>query len=261
MDKNRLIYKNPVFLMVCTLIVMTPLFRGSVHAWAQTLIQIAAVAGVIVLVINKDRAEHGSSFAESDHVFILLSCMLPVLTVTMASAVFSPGTNLPVDGVLMFLTYLAVFYMTVHTVNTRAEQRTLVSVIVCTAIFISVIGVLKRFGINFLWLWEYPDINWAYYKSLTGPYVNRNHMAGFLDMAIPLLLGLFLTKERTREKNLGMVCMVLFLIVTQGLTLSRGGWTATACALVFMMVVLLFQKSFKRKVFLIAMAADRKSVV
>ncbi|NWH06481.1 O-antigen ligase family protein [Desulfobacter latus] len=44
-----------------------------------------------------------------------------------------------------------------------------------------------------------------------------------------------------------MICLVLFLIVCQALTLSRGGWAGTAGALVFMAVVLLLKKGFAHK--------------
>jgi O-Antigen ligase len=226
---------------------VTPLFRGSVHAWAQTLIQILAVTGILILLVRK-----GSSEPENRR--LAASCLLPVAVLTLASALFSPGTLLTVDGCVMLFAYLAVFYLTVCSVKTRAEQRTLVHVILATAVFISLVGILKRFEMNFLGLWEYPDILWRQYKSLTGPYVNRNHMAGFLEMAIPLLLGLFLTKERSREKILGMVCLVLFLIVTLGLTLSRGGWIGAFSGLMFMLVVLLTQKNFKKKEVLIGVA-------
>jgi hypothetical protein len=39
--------KNPAFLIVCVMIAAAPLFRGSVHAWAQTVIQaMVALAGL-----------------------------------------------------------------------------------------------------------------------------------------------------------------------------------------------------------------------
>lgn len=245
--KNRGVSQNPVFWIVCALVVVTPLLRGSVHAWAQTLIQMLAIAGILIHLVRK-----GSPEPENRR--LAAFCLLPVAILTLASALFSPGAFLKADGVLMLLAYLAVFYLTVCSVNTRGEQRTLVHVILATAVFVSLFGILKRFEMNFLGLWEYPDILWRHYQSLTGPYVNRNHMAGFLEMSIPLLLGLFLTKERSREKIFGMVGLVLFLLVTLGLTLSRGGWTGAFSGLMFMLVVLLAQKDFKRKGFLIGLA-------
>ncbi len=42
---------NP-FYIVCMLIALTPLMRGSVHAWPETVIQIIVVLGLIVVVVK-----------------------------------------------------------------------------------------------------------------------------------------------------------------------------------------------------------------
>ena len=42
-------------------------------------------------------------------------------------------------------------------------------------------------------------------------------MAGFLEMAIPLLLILFITRQRSLETKLGLVVLVLFLLTTPSL--------------------------------------------
>lgn len=124
-------------------------------------------------------------------------------------------------------------------------------VIISTAIVISIIGLLKRFELNPFPFWDYLDLSQSGYNSITGPYGNRNHMAGFLDMAIPVMMGLFLIRERGIEIRLLMITSAIFLIVIQALTLSRSGWIATISALIFMLVTLLLQKNFHKKGFLL----------
>jgi O-antigen ligase len=58
---------------------------------------------------------------------------------------------------------------------------------------------------------------------------------------------MFLTRSRPVEWKIVLVCLALFLVVCQALTLSRGGWAGTAGALVFMAVVLLLKKGFAHK--------------
>jgi O-antigen ligase len=137
----------------------------------------------------------------------------------------------------------------VVSVRSRKEQRALVWVVVGTAAFLCVVGLLKRFDILVFAWWDYsPELKKGFGSTrLSGVYVNANHMAGFLEMAIPMMLGMFLTRSRPPEARIGMIVFVLFLIVCQALTLSRGGWTGTAVALVFMALVLLFKKGFVHK--------------
>jgi O-antigen ligase len=122
-------------------------------------------------------------------------------------------------------------------------------VIAGTAGFLCVVGLLELYDVLVFAWWDYtPEVGASYHAdSLTGAYVNRNHMAGFLEMAIPVMLAMFLTRSRPVEWKIGLICLALFLVVCQALTLSRGGWAGTAGALVFMAVVLLLKKGFAHK--------------
>jgi O-antigen ligase len=265
--------KNPVFIIVCLLIAVSPLMRGSVHPWAQTVIQAMVVLGGIGLVVEsllrelavppggaseakpagapavrkKDtgkRIQKGYTVRQ-----LLLFVGLPCAALAIGSAVLSPHPALVVEGLLILGTYLGFFFLVVLTVRTRQEQRTLVWVIVWTAVGLGMIGLLEKFEVLVFPWWDYTaelarDFGGT---SLTGVYVNRNHMAGFLEMAIPLMLALFLIRSRSLEVRFGMIGLALFLIVCQVLTLSRGGWAATAVALISMAAVLLLKKGFAHK--------------
>jgi O-antigen ligase len=278
--------KNPVFIIVCMLIALTPLMRGSVHAWAQTVIQILVVLGGILVVVKQLQKEPrkrksgrrgsrqelegqeaqrsqmsqksqtpapGSRNPDSASMGIregltpgryLWWVIGPVAALGVWSTVMSPHPALAIQGLIMLATYLGFFWLVVVSVRSRKEQRALVWVVVGTAAFLCVVGLLKRFDVLVFAWWDYSG---GYGTSLTGTYVNRNHMAGFLEMAIPMLLGMFLTRSWSPEGRIGMIALVLFLIVCQALTLSRGGWTGTAVAMVFMALVLLFKKGFVHK--------------
>src|SRR5206468_3087542 len=67
----------------------------------------------------------------------------------------------------------------------RARRR-LAGTVVAVGLVLTVVGLVQarsgRPGIYGLWR---PTFDWAVY----GPYVNRNHFAGYMVMAIPLALG------------------------------------------------------------------------
>jgi hypothetical protein len=271
-----------------------------VHAWAQTLIQILVVLGLILVVVKQLQREprkrksgrrgerqtledqeaqrsqkslepqeaqrsqksqasaSGSRSPDSAATGIrdgltpdrsLWWVIGPVAALGVWSTVMSPHPALAIQGLIMLATYLGFFWLVVVTVRSRKEQRALVWVVVGTAVFLCVVGLLKRFDILVFTWWDYTEElgRKVHGISLTGVYVNRNHMAGFLEMAIPMMLGMFLTRCRSPEARIGMICLALFLVVCQALTLSRGGWTGTAVAMVFMAVVLLLKKGFVHK--------------
>jgi O-antigen ligase len=247
--------KNPAFLIVCVMIAAAPLFRGSVHAWAQTVIQAMVALGGIVLVLEAMRSKgrrKPSSRRSSLKGFttreLLVYVAAPCAALGAWSAVMSPHPALAFQGLLMLMTYLGFFFLVAVSVRTREEQRALVWVIAGTAGFLCVVGLLELYDVlAFAW-WDYAaETGNAYKDSLTGAYVNRSHMAGFLEMAIPVMLVMFLIRSRPVEWKIGLICLALFLVVCQALTLSRGGWAGTAGALVFMAVVLLLKKGFAHK--------------
>ena len=298
MDDDRSVFINPGFLVVCSLVVMTPMFRGSVHLWAETVIQMLVLTGGLFVILGKllsrDKSkeihdvgvktsrskcaenlenttrsiclsdlEKNKSFGGAARLglpakqlfwFVVVPCSLLGAWATL----FSRQGSIAMEGMTMLETYLALFYIAYDAVRTRKEQRILVGVVVGTALFLSTIGMLKRFDLLVFPWWDYSgEVGENHTKfSLSGVYVNRNHMAGFLEMAIPVFLGLFLTRSRSLEVRTGMICLVLFLIVSQALTLSRGGWAATVGALLFMMAVLLLMKGFKHKRLIVAITVS-----
>jgi O-antigen ligase len=247
--------KNPAFWIVCLLVIMTPMFRGSVHAWAQTVIQAMVALGGIVVVLEAMRSKgerKRSSRSSSQKGFstrqLFWYVALPCAALGIWSAVMSPYPALVVQGLIMLATYIGFFFLVVVSVRTREEQRALVWVVVGTAVFLGMVGLLELYDVlKFSW-WDYSaETNNAYHDALTGAYVNRNHLAGFLEMAIPMLLIMFLTRSRAVEAKIFMISAALLLIVCQALTMSRGGWAGTAGALLFIAVILLLKKGFVHK--------------
>jgi len=100
--------------------------------------------------------------------------------------------------------------------------------------------------------WNYVDLKNVYVGRLTSTFGCPNHLAGFMEMAIPLLLGLFLTGFRGGKLIL-MIYLSCLLLTALVLTLSRGGWIASLIGLSFMSFALLTSPYFQRKKLLITL--------
>lgn len=181
--------------------------------------------------------------------------IIAILILCAVSFTFSNHKPVAFEGLLMLLTYIAAYFITQSCIKTRKQKRILVYTIITTAVLLSVIGILKRFGLTPFPFWIYPDIGNPSPDSISGAYVNRNHLAGFLERAIPLLIILFITRQRNLETKLGLVFLTLFLLTTQAFTLSRGGWISTITAILFLAVVLLAQKNFVDKKIILTIGA------
>lgn len=82
--------------------------------------------------------------------------------------------------------------------------------------------VISFFAIIKMIIQQYDLLNFAYFSKGFGPYINRNHFAGYSNMVIPACWALIALSHERSKKILG-----LFFIVITGsslfLSLSRGG--------------------------------------
>lgn len=119
----------------------------------------------------------------------------------------SPSATL--SELILILCYGLFGFLVLRTARSRLRVEILVAVILASALFQSfyglaevfsgheaILGRPKRYGIG----------------SVTGTYVNRNHLAGFLEMAFPLGLGYLLVKARyfAMERGLSLRRKVLW---------------------------------------------------
>jgi len=88
---------------------------------------------------------------------------------------------------------------------------------------------------------------------VSATYVNPNHFAGYMEMTIPLLLGLFLTGFRGIKFFL-MIVLATLLFAALILSLSRGGWFAAFTGLFFMSFALFFNPYFQSKKLVLTLA-------
>ncbi|MCG8551099.1 MAG: O-antigen ligase family protein, partial [Desulfobacterales bacterium] len=236
-------YSRTALSIICSLIVFSPLARGAVHPWAVTLIQAGVILATLCLVFEK-LVHPGICLAwpimSLPLAFIVLLCL-----VSFVASKYEPFAR---EGFLMVLIYGGAYLATSASVRTRKEQRVLVHVIVFTAVLLCLIGLAKRYGLPILGWWAYPEVGPNHgAMCVSGPYVNRNHLAGFLGMAIPFSLALLSIRCRTWKEKQGMVLVVFLLLITLALTQSRGGWIAIACSLLFMSVLTLMRGRIPKK--------------
>lgn len=234
--------------IVCALVVFAPLARGSVHMWAVSLIQTGVLLCLVLAVL--DRVIHDTPLVPATPLALPL---LVLALLAAVSAVRSAHPALALEGVLFLLTCMAVFFIVRRLAADRGHQRILVYTIIGTAVFLAVFGLFKRFGVNPFFFWQYDELRYSP-LFLSATYGNHNHLAGFIEMALPFALILFLIRTRSHAFVFTLVYLVFVLLTVQALTLSRGGWAATIVSLCFMGAVLVFQRRFHSKKLVLGLA-------
>src|SRR5512135_754621 len=124
-------------------------------------------------------------------------------------AIIAPSTSLTlslspsatVSELVLIVCYGLFGYLVLRTVRSRRRAEALVVVILASALFQSFYGMAETFSGHEMILGRPKRYGIG---TVTGTFVNRNHLAGFLEMAFPLSLGYLLVKARyfAMEKGL-----------------------------------------------------------
>ncbi|CAG37946.1 O-antigen ligase family protein [Desulfotalea psychrophila] len=232
------IYDSLAMASLFALLLFAPLARGSVSPWAQSTLQILVIITsyfTFLKVTSSNRA-----------LFIPTPLFYPILALilwTLLSFALSPLKGVGVDALMLLFTYILLYYSVIHLIDSRKKERMLVCLLIGLGIFLSIFGFFKMLGYKpFPW-WDYLQHD----TFITSTYGNHNHLAGYLEMVIPLSLCLFLTRTRRGVSFFALLLISLILLAAHIATLSRGGWLALALSLLFMATVLLGQKRFRAK--------------
>ena len=115
----------------------------------------------------------------------------------------SLNASATVSELVLILCYGLFGYLVLRIVDSRRRIEIFVVVILVSALFQAFYGMAEVFSGHEAILGRPKRYNIG---SVTGTYVNRNHLAGFLEMAFPLSLGYLLVKARyfAMEKGLSL---------------------------------------------------------
>jgi len=227
--------------LLSALLVFTPLARAAVKPWAVTVMEMvvlmAAALWLSGRILDPILAPSGRRFKTP-----LDRPLAAAAGLAFVSALFSQNRVAGLWAVAEYLTYVAVFHLTVHTLRTRTQVKALVGLLAGMGVLLSVFGLLKHWGMTpFPW-WDYADIG-RYGERLSSTFGSPDHFAGYLEMVAALTLGYLFTGVGVEGRMLLSSLLVLFLAALI-LTLSRGGWIGLGAGLFFMIGVLLTQERF-----------------
>ena len=139
------------------------------------------------------------------------------------------------------LVYGFLFYAILNNLHRQESVQIIGVTMVMLGMLIAVYA-----GIQFLsknaHVWNLPTM---YPGRGSGTFVYPNHMAGFLEMLVPLGLCYALIGRLSHVTKIIVGYASLMMLVGIGVTLSRGGWAVTGAMLMVLCVVLLLQRDYR----------------
>ena len=201
---------------ICVLIAFAVLSFGAVLVWSQSILEAGAA---LLFLYWAFVASRGTD--KKIQWNVLNWPLLGLIGIGLLQLLFH-GTAYPFLTRLQLLrlaTYFLVFFLTAQAFRSRADLTMLAWCVILFCFAVSLLTIIQHFtgGQTIYWL---EPVNGS---EPYGPYVNRNHFAGFVELTLPMGLALMAFRGLRRDV---LPLMTLFTIVPLGalvLSGSRGG--------------------------------------
>jgi len=227
-------------LAIYALLIFTPLARGSVQDWAITTIHIITLIALTSFLLEKTISWEFKWIQTP-----LNNPILALIILCLISSFFSQHRPTSVWSLTLLINYIIIFYIIIHTFNTEIQLKQLIYVMIGIASFVALFGLLKYSGLNpFPW-WEYPELQ-SGETRFASTFGNANHLAGFMEMTILLVLGLIFVRSNHMNRLI-MICAVLLFFTALILSVSRGGYLSLISGLGLMVFAFMKKRFSSRK--------------
>lgn len=213
------------------LIAFAVLAHGAVEPWSQAILE--AGAGLLLVVWAVEAAARGELKLRWNALLLPIAGLLVLSLVQWTAgltvyAYFTKLETLRLAGALMLL------FLTVQAFRTPGEWKRFVWFLISLAFAVSVFGIVQYFTWNGKLYWLRPLHNGG---APFGPFVNRDDFAGFVELILPLGLGLLLLDGERRERRLLVMLFVVFPAAALALCASRAGIVVFSFELVLLGVL------------------------
>ncbi|MFP5264490.1 MAG: O-antigen ligase family protein [Blastocatellia bacterium] len=219
-------------------VVFTCLAHGGVEPWSLAIFELVVVASMLTWAA---KAMLGGRLTIRIHPAAIPLALF--LGIALAQCVtFTDGAGrrrgLSLDAeatrattqVLFFL--LASFVIAGNVFAGRKQLRALAHFLTCFGLALALFALVQHFTWNgsFYWLRRASD----HVTSPFGPFANRNHFAGYMEMLIPLPLAIVITRAGSRDLRVFHLFAASMMAIAAVASLSRGGMISLISELTFL---------------------------
>ncbi|MBI4327420.1 MAG: O-antigen ligase family protein [Chloroflexi bacterium] len=147
------------------------------------------------------------------------------------------------EELIRILIYAFLFLAILDNLNRQEAVQLVFFVLIFLGMGIALYAIYQFItGSERVWTFKKPP---GYAGRASGTYICPNHLAGFLEMILPLGLAYTLTGrlKPTTKVCLGYAC--LMIVGGIGVSISRGGWVTTGLALLLLFGILIGNRDYR----------------
>lgn len=225
---------------ICVLVAFAVLAHGAVEPWSEGVLEIGTAILLLVWA--------GTSLSAPDVKIVWNPLLWPLLGFWLVGALqlVLGGTAVPYltrIELLKFSALLALFFLCVQSYRTRSQWRNFVWFLLSLGFGVSLFAILQHFTFNGKLYWvrelQYGGIPF-------GPFVNRNHFAGLMELLIPPGLAIQILGGERRDQVPLVALFTLLPIGALFLSASRGGIISFVVEVIFLLILIVSRRREKK---------------
>jgi O-antigen ligase len=221
------------------------LAHGAVEPWSEAVVEVGAAVLLLVWAAN--------ALTSGELKVIWNPLLWPLLGFWLVAALqlalgITAEPFLTRIELLKFSALVALFFLCVQSYRTRSQWRNFVWFFLSLGFAVSLFAILQHFTFNGKLYWV-REIQFGGIPF--GPFVNRNHFAGLMELLIPPGLAMQIVGSERRDQ---LPLVTLFTLIPIGalfLSASRGG-IVSFVAEVVVLAILIVARRREKKIFVAA---------
>jgi len=193
------------------------LAHGTVEPWSEAILEIGAAVLFLIWSVVICRKSNSKLYWSPLNVWILGFIGIGVAQLIFRATVYPFLTR---AELLKLAAYFLIFFLTAQAFRERAHMVRLGWFLIFFCFAVSLLGIIQHFTADGKIYWFREPVSGG---DTFGPYVNRNHFAGFVELVLPV--GLALLVFRGVRRDIFPMTALLTIIPIGALILSgsRGG--------------------------------------
>jgi O-antigen ligase len=221
----------------------TAMAHGAVEPWSVLIFELIVITLILLWVIK--------AILEGTFTIRIPAAALPIASLIVIGLIQSiphiddagrrTGLSMDVEAtrrsLMVLFCLLAAFVIAANSFITRRQLRTLATFLIIYGFIMSAFSILQYLTWNGRFYW----LRRASVGAGFGPFVNRNHFAGYIGMLILVPVGLIITRAVRKDVRLSYGFAAALMGISVIVSLSRGGMISLAAGLSYLILVSVIQ--------------------
>lgn len=229
---------------ILVVIAFAVLSHGAVEPWSRAVLESAAGLLLVLWAVQFFYAGPEREVALPRLIFPLAAFTLLVIVQLAMHLTASPFSTRIELQLLVSMAILV--FLSAQAFRTAREWRQFAWFIMILGFAVSGLGILQHLTFNGKLYW----FREMHYGGIPfGPFVNRNHFAGFAELVLPMSLVPLLMGRVRRERMIVVGILAIIPVSALLLSASRGGIVSLGAELAFVVLIVVLQKAGGRHLF------------